>query len=57
MTALEEQKLISMVTEIYNHLGLSGKVSYDFKKQAEKDVLKFIAKKRIKGHGIEKTQG
>lgn len=48
MTALEEQKLISMVTEIYNHLGLSGKVSYDFKKQAEKDVLKFIEKRKKK---------
>ena len=50
MTLAEEKELFTMVKEIYSHLGLDNKPLRldDIRKQAEKDVLKFIEKRKKK---------
>jgi len=51
LTAAEEQKLLSMVSEIYHHLGLDGQRPVDINKikiDAERDILKWQEKKRKK---------
>lgn len=59
LTATEEQQLFTMVKEIYHHLGLDGKrpLSIDqLQRDAQKDILKWREKKRIKGHEREKSK-
>lgn len=58
LTASEEQQLFAMVKEIYHHLGLDGQrpLSIDqLQRDAQKDILKWREKKRIKGHERERT--
>ncbi|MEN6375488.1 MAG: hypothetical protein ABFD75_12040 [Smithella sp.] len=57
MNAAEEQQLFTMVKEIYHHLGLDGErpISLNhLRDKAEKDILKWREKKRIRKYEREK---
>ena len=58
LSDVEEKKLLNMVTEIYHHLGLDGQRPSSFtniKDEAEKNILKWKDKRRMKNHVSEKS--
>jgi hypothetical protein len=58
LTDVEEKKLLNMVTEIYNHLGLDGQRPFAFdtiKEEAQENILKWKNKRSKKNHVCEKS--